>query len=192
MTSVLVLASGGIDSTACIYYYISRGFVVRTLHVDYGQNAYKPEKSALVNVCDYFDISYVVFRCQDIRWSIADSNEIVGRNLMLASIALANFDSTHGLIAMGIHSGSGYADCSLEFQKHLSAVARLSSRYRIDFDFPFGSWFKSDIVSYCKEHRVPVKLTFSCEDSDSAACGRCPSCLERNEFMDERGFLYGS
>lgn len=192
MKNVLVLASGGIDSTACIYFYISRGFSVRTLHVDYGQKAYKPEKIALVHVCDYFDITYSSFRCHGIRWSIADSNEIIGRNLMLASIALANFDSAHGLIAMGIHSGSGYADCSVEFQQHLSVLARLSSRYRIDFDFPFGSWIKRDIVSFCKEHEVPVRLTYSCEDSDASACGRCQSCIERNEFMDERGILYGS
>ena len=77
-------------------------------------------------------------------------------------------------------------DCSLEFKDHLKALAKVSSRYLIDFDFPFGTWFKPEIVSYCRQHDVPVRLTYSCEDSDADACGQCSSCMERNEFMDER------
>ena len=165
---------------------------MRALHVDYGQKAFKPEKIALLSVCNYFDVTYSCVRCHDLRLSIDDSNEIVGRNLLLASIGLVSFDFPHGLIAMGIHAGSGYADCSQEFQDHLRSLAKVSSRYLIEFDFPFGPLFKPEVVSYCQQHDVPVGLTYSCMDSDADACGQCSSCIERNEFVDESGNFYGS
>ncbi len=192
MKHVLVLASGGIDSTACIYYYLSRGFSVRTLHVDYGQRAFKPEKKALQSICDHFKIGYRCLCFHGISWSTRNSDEIVGRNLFLAAIGILAYEATHGLIAMGIHSGSEYVDCSPEFQSQLSCLARLLSRHHIDFDFPFGSWYKPEIIAYCKLYDIPVQLTYSCVDSDSDPCGLCLSCLERLDYVNVNGDIFES
>ena len=189
--NVLVLASGGIDSTACIRYYIQRGFLVKILHVDYGQRPFEPERSALKSVCDYFDLEYRFQTMRGIPWSLRHSDEIVGRNLFLAAIGLAAFQANSGLVAMGIHSGNDYADCSVDFQNQLRLIAKLSSRYLIDFDFPFGKWSKHEIIDFCRSNEIPVWLTFSCVTSESDACGQCDSCLERREYVDKWGNLYG-
>lgn len=188
--NVLVLASGGIDSTACIQYYIQRGFQVQILHVDYGQKPFEPERAALHSVCEYFDLEYQLLTMRGIPWSLRHFDEIVGRNLFLAAIGLATFHANSGLVAMGIHSGNEYADCSREFQNQLRVIAQLSSRYLIDFDFPFGTWFKHEIIEYCRSHEIPVWLTYSCVTSESDACGQCDSCLERRNYVDKQGYLY--
>ena len=187
---VLVLASGGIDSTACLQYYIQRGFKVRLLHIDYGQKPFKPERSALQSVCEYFGLEYRWLALRGIQWSLRRSDEILGRNLFLAAAGLASFHASRGLVAMGIHSGNDYADCSIEFQDQLRVVSQVSSRYLVDFDFPFGSWLKHEIIEYCRSNVTPVWLTYSCVTSESSACGKCDSCLERRDYVDERGHLY--
>lgn len=190
--SVMILASGGIDSTACIHYYIERGYTVSVMHIDYGQKAFKPEKAALQSICAYFEIAYQSLCFHGIPWSTSNTDEIVGRNLLLAAIGIAAYDPTHGLIAMGIHAGSDYIDCSPDFQYQLSGLAQLLTRYHVDFDFPFGSWFKQDIVEYCKIHNVPIQLTYSCTKSDDDPCGSCSSCLDRLDYVDARGTIHGT
>jgi len=39
----LILLSGGIDSTACVHYYLDQKFDVKAVFIDYGQKARKNE-----------------------------------------------------------------------------------------------------------------------------------------------------
>lgn len=54
MANVLVLCSGGIDSTACLSYYLLNGYSPCALWVDYGQAARVPELNAVKAVTEYF------------------------------------------------------------------------------------------------------------------------------------------
>ena len=181
----LILASGGIDSTACIHYYLSRGFGVKALHVDYGQVAYAPESIAVARVCSHFKIEFQTVMMHGISWITNDADEIVGRNLLLAAIAIGAFDAPNGIISMGIHEGIDYVDCMLDFQLQLSNISKLVTNYRIDFDFPFGTWGKADIIRYCRDNDVPISKTFSCVNSNAEPCGQCSSCEERVRYLGE-------
>ena len=190
--TVLVLASGGIDSTACIHYYMLNGYFVETLHVDYGHAAFEQERHSLMLICDHYGLPYRFTKIDGIQWSVHQGDELIGRNLLLAAIGLSAFTARHGLIALGLHDGSNYADCSREFQELLRQLSQLSSRFMIDFDFPFGNWTKSQIVGFCNEHKTPLSLTYSCTQGTAMACGSCSSCLERNDLLEYWGTSHGS
>ena len=54
-----VLLSGGIDSTACVAFYLQQGFQVRGLFVDYGQAANAHEASAVDAVAHHYAIPLI-------------------------------------------------------------------------------------------------------------------------------------
>ena len=53
---VLVLLSGGIDSSACLVFYLTQGFSVSALFVDYGQVSKGREESAASAMCAHYGV----------------------------------------------------------------------------------------------------------------------------------------
>ncbi len=184
MTNVLVLSSGGIDSTACLSYYISNGYSPSAMWVDYGQIAKVPELKAVKAVTEHFDIPLKIIKLQGIQWLLAKSgNEFRGRNLLLASIGACSFPASHGLIAMGIHEGTDYQDSSTNFQKEIDTLVRTVSNDCLAMDFPFGELTKIDIAAYCKKMDVPIHLTYSCLRGVVPPCEYCLACQDRREVI---------
>src|SRR5437773_2047606 len=111
-TNVLVLTSGGIDSAACISIYLSQGAVVEALFFDYGQRSKVNEEAAAQNITAHFQIRLRVVRCQ---LGAFGSGLIQGRNGFLLNAALVAMGKSHGVIAIGVHAGTSYVDCSPRF-----------------------------------------------------------------------------
>ncbi len=184
MRDVLVLSSGGIDSTACLSYYISNGYSPSAMWVDYGQIARVPELKAVKAVTDHFGVPLKIIKLQGLQWFLAKSgNEFRGRNLLLASIGACSFLSSHGLIAMGIHDGTDYRDSSPKFQTEIDTLVRTVSNDCLTMDFPFGELTKLDIAAYCKKMDVPIHLTYSCLRGVVPACKHCVACQDRREVI---------
>ena len=109
MTNVLVLYSGGIDSTACLSYYLLNGYSPCALWVDYGQAAKTPELNAVKAVTAHFGVPLKIIHVRHLEWFFMQSgDELRGRNIFLASIGVCAFPESHGLITMGIHEGTNY------------------------------------------------------------------------------------
>ena len=109
MRNVLVLSSGGIDSTACLSYYLSNGYSPYALWVDYGQVSKVPELKAVKAVTAHFSVPLKFIKVQGFQVILTKSgDEFRGRNLLLASIGVCSFPFSHGLIAMGVHTGTNY------------------------------------------------------------------------------------
>jgi len=53
---VMVLLSGGVDSTACIGYYIKKKYQIYALFINYGQQDIEKESVAATAVADYYNI----------------------------------------------------------------------------------------------------------------------------------------
>ena len=173
----LVLLSGGIDSAALAHFYLEQNYDVSAVHVTYGQPPAEREMHAATNVAAHYNISLQAIRVEGGR--VKDVGEIIGRNAMLVFLALSESSlNAPTLIALGIHSGTPYYDCSRAFLRdmqrildgHCNGTARIAA--------PFAEWSKNDIWSYCQTHNVPTDMTYSCESGGTQPCGRCLTCQD--------------
>jgi 7-cyano-7-deazaguanine synthase len=76
---------------------------------------------------------------------------------------------------------SGYPDCRPEFYRAFEDVIRQGTRpeTRIRIETPLIQMTKEQIVRRGVELGVPFELTWSCYQSEDAACGACESCVLR-------------
>jgi 7-cyano-7-deazaguanine synthase len=175
-----VLLSGGLDSAACLHYYLALERPVRALFVDYDQAAVHAERGSARAVARFYGAALGEITVSGPKTFSA--GEIVGRNAFLVMTAAMHHPTRSGVIALGIHAGTGYYDCSPDF---LSLVNRILDGYsdgRVRCDAPFIGWDKLAIWRYCQKCAVPVELTYSCEAGQTPPCGRCLSCLDRRQL----------
>jgi 7-cyano-7-deazaguanine synthase len=175
-----VLLSGGIDSAACLSFYRKLGRQVSALFVDYGQRTRRRERASARAIAAHYRVPFKELSCKGID---VPKGEIPGRNAFLLFAALLSAPRRPGLIAMGIHSGTPYFDCSPGFAKDASSLVQAYSNGTLALGTPFLSWSKVAILSFCTEHGVPLDLTWSCEVGPSKPCGRCSSCRDRKVLI---------
>jgi 7-cyano-7-deazaguanine synthase len=84
---------------------------------------------------------------------------------------------------------SGYPDCRPEYYRAFQEVIRQGTRpeTRIEIMTPVITLKKSEIIRRGIELGAPLHLTWSCYQSDEAACGACDSCLLRLRAFAEAG-----
>lgn len=180
MMPVSVLLSGGIDSAAALYYYRSRGNRVDAVHVDYGQIAATREAAAATAVAGFYSVPLTTIVCRGFGpWG---SGEVPLRNSLLGCLGLMRFGDTGGAVALGIHTGTGYPDCSADWLGQMQALADLHFGGRVCIAAPFVDWRKAEVWAYCRGNGVPLELTYSCELGQDQPCGRCSSCRDIAEL----------
>lgn len=179
--TVTVLLSGGIDSTACIHFYVHQHFRVQPLFVNYGQPASRAEVTSARAVCAFYKLRLRMIRIQGPR--IPRSGEILARNLALISSALMEVGLRTNLIALGIHGGTRYFDCSRAFTKLCGQLLEGYTDGRVRIAAPFLTMDKGQIWNYCEQHRVPIHLTWSCEASSAKPCRKCLSCKDKESLV---------
>jgi 7-cyano-7-deazaguanine synthase len=174
---VNVLVSGGIDSAALLAFYQQQKFSVRALFVDFGQPAAKQELRAARSVSRHYrvQISTVTVRNR----ASFSAGEIKGRNAFLIFAAVLMNWKGPGVIAIGIHEGLPYYDCGEGFVTAIQAIVDGYSSGSVRIAAPFLKWDKPTIWAFCKKHKVPTHLTYSCEQGSRPPCGKCLSCKDR-------------
>jgi 7-cyano-7-deazaguanine synthase len=177
-TNVIICCSGGIDSTALIHYYLDKGYQIQCVHFDYGQPALKAEIKALKGIEKYFDVKVesLVLRPKP---KYSSSGECYGRNALFVLSVISQMKKPKTLISLGIHSNSIYYDSSEVFAQQLQEILNGYFHGLTRLDAPFLKFSKRDILEYCIKNRIPLDLTFSCDQSSSKPCGKCSSCKER-------------
>ncbi len=173
---VTVLLSGGIDSTACLSYYLREGFHVGALFIDHGQAGAKREARAAKSICRHFRVPLKIVRL--IGSTDKGPGLIAGRNAFLLLTAALEFKARAGVIALGIHSGTRYRDCSPYFVQRMQAVLDIYTGGAVQIGAPFLNWRKADIWAFATRKDVPLSLTYSCERGLEQPCGSCDSCLD--------------
>lgn len=173
----LVLFSGGLDSTTCVHFLQSQNFSVTGLFVDFGQLSATMERRAIQKVREHLRISVETIKIDG--FNAQTSGELPNRNLLLLSAALFFAGRSSCVIAMGIHAGTTYYDCSQEFLDSVNTLAKAQSDGRISVTAPFASWSKRDIYDYASHRNLPIGETYSCEQGTSPVCGICASCRDR-------------
>jgi 7-cyano-7-deazaguanine synthase len=104
---------------------------------------------------------------------------------MLLSMSLSCFPFTEGIISLGIHSGTKYADCSPSFIELNQKIINLCTNGNIIIDCPFLFMNKNDIYKHFLKSTIPIELTYSCELGKDTPCGKCLTCLDLKALKNE-------
>lgn len=172
--------SGGIDSFACAHVLQVKDFQIEGMFFNYGQAARRFEERAARRLCKFLGIGLEIQRL--LVGNTFGQGLLVGRNALFVFAALMVLDYTRGIIAIGIHRGTPYYDCSKSFFEKVRTIVEEYTDGRIQLIAPFLEWNKGDIVKYCKIHRLPLAYTYSCEKGRVTPCGKCLSCLDRQRL----------
>ncbi len=182
-TKVLVLSSGGIDSTATIKFYLNLGCYVESIFVDFGQVSRKKEYFAVKQITNFYKIKLIKVKTVFCEKNFS-GGLIQGRNIFLLSTALMDFKYNSGILAIGIHAGTNYFDCSNEFIEQINSLIKKQSNELISIGSPFIQFNKLEIFKYCSDNGVPLHLTYSCELGLPQPCGKCLSCKDLKRLYE--------
>jgi 7-cyano-7-deazaguanine synthase len=176
MGKVLVLYSGGLDSTVLLWELRHRGLVAECLTVDYGQGA-RGELIAAGRLCRHLEVEQHLVSVPNLQYQLQPQGAgFPGRRLLLLSLAVA--------VACAREIDTvAYAeriDTSLADWNHAAAhLVDLGHKGRIALYAPYQERTKEDLLRRGRRLRVPFRHTWSCVRSDRIHCGRCRPCVQR-------------
>ena len=152
---------------------------MRALFVDYGQAPAAAEDRATAAVASHYGIERHRLQLDGLFFG---SGEIRARNAFLLHVALLAFPRQTGTIALGIHGGTPYRDCSESFVDTMRRSFDFHTGGAISVSAPFVAMDKTGVFGIARELGVPIDLTHSCEESESP-CGACLSCQDREVLL---------
>jgi len=84
---------------------------------------------------------------------------------------------------------SGYPDCRPEYYRVFQELIRVGTKPETEIEMvtPVIHLRKREIIRRGRELGAPLQLTWSCYQGETAACGRCDSCLLRLRAFEEVG-----
>lgn len=212
----VVLLSGGLDSSTCLYWALSRGYRAIALSVCYGQRharelgaARAVARAAGAGLCEtrlslpWLGGSSLVnprLRLPHLplgrigRGGIP-STYVPGRNTMLLALAASLADARRAeAVVYGANAldYSGYPDCRPAFARAFERVMRLGTKSGalgrpLRLLAPLLGLDKEGIVGLASRLRVPLELTWSCYRGARRPCGRCDSCQLRAKGFSGAG-----
>ncbi|EGQ5318189.1 TPA: 7-cyano-7-deazaguanine synthase [Enterobacter asburiae] len=202
MNKVLLLASGGLDSTTVAYQLAAEGIEVVPIFFNYGQHCVETEWTRVNEVLpsemqrpERFDISDI-FRGSQSRlireadlWTedIKDDDLYIPYRTMLFFAAAAARAQIVGIL--NVYTGfinSNHAkeiDCTAAFMNNLDELTSTIGPVRFHSPFRYSS--KADVARVAAELGVPIGRTYSCQASAQFPCGACPNCVERLSALKE-------
>jgi 7-cyano-7-deazaguanine synthase len=175
---VSVLLSGGVDSALVLGLLTARR--PRAVWIDYGQPAAEAERRASKAVASHYGAPWSQLTIGGLR--PPNAGEFLGRNDLL--VAAASTAGSGASIAIGIHAGTGYADCSPEWASAWQGLLDTQHQGRAALLAPLCTLTKTQVYELARETGVPTHLTHSCE-SGAMPCGSCSSCADRR-YLDAR------
>ena len=207
--SILIL-SGGMDSTTLLYDQQER--IAAAVTFDYGSKHNAREIPFARLHCERLGIEHLViplgFMSQYFESSLleggaeipeghyADDNMkstvVPFRNGIMLSIAIGLAES-RGLkhVMMANHGGDHtiYPDCRPEFVNVMSEAARTGTFPGITLLCPFTNLTKGQIAARGRDLGIDYAETWSCYKGQEKHCGKCGTCVERQEALAEAGIV---
>jgi 7-cyano-7-deazaguanine synthase len=208
MSSTILIYSGGLDSTVLLYRLLFLKEDVRALSINYGQRHLK-EIAAARMIAVRAGVTHKVADLSSVRQFLRGSSQtdpsvevphghytdesmkqtvVPNRNMLMLSVALAwAISEKADSITYAGHSGDRaiYPDCREEFASAFNTAALLADWHQVRLERPFIDMTKAEIVTMGNELDVPFGLTWSCYEGRAQHCGRCGTCVERQEAFRE-------
>ena len=205
---LVVLLSGGLDSTTVLALAKYCGHIPHALIVDYGQR-HAIELEAADRVVRHYDVPRTHVAIDPTVFMGADSSQVglkqavphghyasenmkttvvPNRNMLLLALAGALAESIGAeKIWYAAHAGDHpvYRDCRPEFAMAAGLALYLGTQTGVELEAPFIRLTKTEIARRAKQMRVPIELTYSCYEGKKTHCGLCGTCVERREALRE-------
>lgn len=198
-TKIVVLHSGGLDSTVCLYKALREGHNVISLGVDYDQG-HRIELEYASNQCKRLGVPRKLIRVQwdkpvraipenrtigEIRSAGVSPAFLPGRNavfLILAAAEAAGIGASEIWTGINAVDFSGYPDCRPEFVDAFQKMLNEAIPSGPMVVAPLLAWTKPAIAALANELGLGRDDTWSCyrpvnTENSTVACGRCDACV---------------
>jgi len=211
MKKVLVITSGGLDSTVLLYQHVVAGDYVRALGVNYGQR-HQIELQYAARNAHSLGVPFTIANMSSLAELLPGSSQtsvsvpvpeghyaaenmkatvVPNRNMILLSLAIGHAIA-HGCnhVSYAAHAGDHaiYPDCRPVFADAMDAVAQVCDWTPVRLLRPFIHMTKTQIVLEGNRLGVDFSQTYSCYAGQPGIhCGRCGTCVERAESFAEAG-----
>lgn len=218
---ILVLSSGGVDSTTCLALAVREAGAenVLSLSIYYGQK-HDRELGAARAVAEHYGVAHLeldmaaIFNGSDCSL-LKGSSQTVPEESYAAQIektgggapvstyvpfrnglflsAAASVALSHGCerVMYGAHAddaaGCAYPDCSLQFVTAMDAAIREGTGNQLSLEAPFVSMTKAEVVKTGLSLAVPYEKTWSCYQGGENPCGKCGTCIDRQNAFLQNG-----
>ncbi len=211
MKKAVCIISGGMDSAVASFIAKRDGYEIVAVHFNYGQRTERKELEAFEAIAKVLGAkTYVInlnFFKQIGASALVDTNIPVPeegikpgipvtyvpfRNGIFLSIAAAIAEKEGAsAIYIGVveEDSSGYPDCRESFIDAMQKAINLGTKdeTHITIQTPLIHLKKEDIVGLGAKLGVPLERTWSCYQSEDAACGVCDSCRLRLKGFQKAG-----
>ena len=206
--SIVILTSGGLDSSTVAAIANKSEAKIYGLCFDYGQR-HKKEINAAKTIANHFRFKELKVMKLDLSmWggsSLTDEstelptagiNEqiipntyVPGRNTIFIAVGLSYAEAINAdFLGIGVNSldYSGYPDCRPEYIKQFQELANLANKRGLE-NLPIKLWTplidlnKEEIFQKAYENDVPIDKTWSCYSGLKEPCGICDSCRIRTK-----------
>lgn len=210
MDSAVCLASGGQDSTTCLFWATQRFERIRAIAFDYGQR-HRVELQAAQVVCELAGVPLDILRLSvfeqlggnallDTITQIPQASQphelpntfVPGRNLMFltAAAAYAYQHQIHDLVMGACETDySGYPDCREATMQAMQRALSLGLDQPIRIHTPLMHLTKAETVHLAIQLNAMEAMAFThtCYEGLTPPCGNCPACILRAKGFKEAG-----
>lgn len=171
--NVLLIYSGGLDSTCLLHWLLAKGFNIRAIGFDYGQR-HVVELEAASTITKALHVPYEVIDLSSITHLLKSSQTnldikvpegkydddnmkltvVPNRNMIMIAIAAGHAMSLKlDHVVCGIHSGDHaiYPDCRPDFAEKLSSLLQIADWQKVSLERPFINCDKGGCISMAYE-----------------------------------------
>lgn len=210
MKDCVIILSGGMDSVTMLYEYKDR--IALAISFDYGSNHNAKELPLAKMHAERLGIEHIIiplhFIHQYFNSSLLEgaaaipegnydeenmkSTVVPFRNGIMLSIAAGMSESRKlQYVMMANHAGDHaiYPDCRPEFVEALDEAFYQGTYNGVHLLSPYTHFSKADIARHGKKLGIDYAETWSCYKGDEKHCGKCGTCVERQEALREAGIV---
>ena len=206
MKDSVIIVSGGMDSITLLY--DKKDEIALGISFDYGSNHNAKEIPFAEMHCKRLGIKHITinldFMHQYFKSSLLQGAEAIPeghyadenmkstvvpfRNGIMLSIAIGIAESNHlKKVLIANHGGDHtiYPDCRPQFIEAIDAAANAGTFVNVCVEAPYTNITKGDIARIGKRLGLDYTETWSCYKGGEKHCGKCGTCIERKEALQE-------